>query len=158
MPHISENEEKDCLSTLESDIGYYDMPECEDTLPVPGWAIVEAIDELKETRALFKKQWDRDQEAIKLAQEKGICDDMTWPDRGCLVMFLMDELDKAKAAQSAPVDLERVLQPIATCPKDIESRFIQYRERDEYVMIGDYYQSKGYETTHWAPLPTTSKE
>lgn len=63
-----------------------------------------------------------------------------------------------RAAQSAHVDLERVLQPIATCPKDIESRFIQYRERDEYVMIGDYYQSKGYETTHWAPLPTPSKE
>lgn len=174
MPHISENEEKDCLSTLESDIGYYDMPECEDTLPVPGWAIVEAIDELKETRALFKKQWDRDQEAIKLAQEKGICDDMTWPDRGCLVMFLMDELDKAKAAQSAPVDLERVqrtlvlLFPFDRMEHSEAQKTIELMESMGLVFIRETdsdFEQEEYGDYVWlltekgsALLPTPSKE
>lgn len=90
--------ERDCLEELQSAIGYYDMPELEQNLPVDGWAIVEAMEELREMRNLFNMQWKRDQEAIKLAQQKGLCDDMTWPDRGCLVMFLMEQLD-AKGAK-----------------------------------------------------------
>lgn len=53
MPQVSE---KDCLETLEGDIGYYDMPEHEDTLPVTGWALCEVMDELKRWRESHKSE------------------------------------------------------------------------------------------------------
>jgi hypothetical protein len=47
---------KKALEQLESDIGYYDMPEHEDTLPVSGWALCEVMDELKRWRESHKSE------------------------------------------------------------------------------------------------------
>lgn len=87
------SEDKDCVKELYDSIGYYDMPECEDTIPVNGKYLVEALEELEEKRQLFDMQWKRDMETIMLAQQAGLCDDMTWPDRGNLTMFLAERLN-----------------------------------------------------------------
>jgi hypothetical protein len=89
-------DEKDCIEELENSIGYYDMPEAEDTIPVNGKYLCEAIDDLKEHRAIFAKTWERHMEAIKFAQENGFCDELTWPDQGDLMTYLLDEYKKQK--------------------------------------------------------------
>lgn len=49
-----EANERNAIEELESNIGYYDMPEHEDTLPVSGWALCELIDEVKRWRETHK--------------------------------------------------------------------------------------------------------
>lgn len=43
-----------CIEQIESDIGYYDMPEHEETLPVSGWALCELLNEVKRWRETHK--------------------------------------------------------------------------------------------------------
>lgn len=157
MPHISENDVEK-MKNLEDKIKWLwqygvESPTAREYFQ----AIVDAIQPAPQSDEVREAvEWAKNE--IMTSRTKA--NDCRLPDHIARLSLVYAQLLETliRAARCAPVDLERVLQPIATCPKDIESRFIQYRERDEYVMVGDYYQSKGYETTHWAPLPTPSKE
>ena len=56
--------------------------------------------ELIELRALFDMQWEAGQRAIKRWQEAHPGNDLVWPDRADLIVWLMEELDKARKAAS----------------------------------------------------------
>ncbi len=47
--------------------------------------------------------------------------------------------------------------PIESSPKDIETRFFQLREDDNYIQVGDSYMAESYEMTHWMPIPVLLK-
>ncbi len=57
------------IKQIESDLGYYDMPECEDAVTVSGKAVCELLDEVKRWRAShvsedFNPDWCAASEAL----------------------------------------------------------------------------------------------
>lgn len=53
-----------------------------------------AISENAETQHVFDVQWKADQRAIKRWQKANPGNELVWPDRADMVVFLMGELDK----------------------------------------------------------------
>lgn len=67
----------------------------------PEWEAVtvswELAEELVTLENLFDLQWEADQRAIKLWQAAHPGNDLVWPDRCDMVVWLMGELEKARA-------------------------------------------------------------
>lgn len=59
--------------------------------------VQEAIDERDDLQRLFDQEWKADQRAIKRWQAAHPGNDLVWPDRANMVVWLMEEHDKALA-------------------------------------------------------------
>ena len=55
----------------------------------------EAIEERDEMQELFDLQWEADRRAVKRWQEANPGNDLVWPDRADMVVWLMEQHDKA---------------------------------------------------------------
>lgn len=109
------------------------------------------IESLHETIRLGR---EADIRGIKLWQEAGEGRELTWPDKGKLVAWLLEQLDELKKANE--------WQPIETAPKD--GRFIQtWSKVDGWTSrvfwssnrggcYCDHYMNIVF-PTHWKPLP-----
>lgn len=61
--------------------------------------VKEANDERDELEQLFKLQWEADQRAVKRWQATHPGNDLVWPDRTDMVVWLMEQLDAKPRAQ-----------------------------------------------------------
>lgn len=61
----------------------------------------EGMGDVEEMNALFDLQWEADRRATKMWQEANPGNDLVWPDRSNMVVWLLDELDKARAMITA---------------------------------------------------------
>src|SRR5882762_6318521 len=56
----------------------------------------EAADEIEQLNFTFDLQWEADQRAIKSCQAAHPGNDHVWPDRCCMVIWLMEQLATAE--------------------------------------------------------------
>lgn len=110
-------ESRKIIEAIDNETGYYDEIEYEPSITVSGkalWDLRGLAEEALELQQLFDLRWKADMRAIKMWQDAG-GDKLTWPDHGKLCVWLLEQLDKARAQPS-----ETPVADLAAKVKDLE--------------------------------------